>query len=161
MGAHHVAARVTFDHGADVAAVIVARGVVTAITAGALVFTNRISWTLTRRQWGVMTLAGILVWLQSSLVSATAHIPGTLALPSFSTDPIWTTLFVWALYRRRPDRAALLFMHVIIFGLTLALDLPSAIGGKASGRNGGHRCVRGIRSGSGGDLWRCVLADSA
>lgn len=129
MGAHHVAARVAFDHGADVAAVIVARSVVTAFAVGALVIANRVSWALTRRQWGVMGFAGALVWLQSTLVySATAHIPVALALLSFNTYPIWTALFVWAIYRRRPDRSALLVMPVIIFGLALALDVPSAVG---------------------------------
>lgn len=130
MGAHHVAARVAFDHGADVTAVIVARSVVTATAAGMLVFANRVSWALTRRQWGVMALAGVLVWLQSTLVySATARIPVALALLSFNTYPIWAALSVWAIYRQRPDRSALLVMPFIILGLALALDVPGAVGG--------------------------------
>ncbi len=130
MGAHHVAARVAFDHGADVDAVIVTRSLVTATAVGVLVFAHRVSWALSWHQWRVMALIGGLVWLQSSLVySATARIPVAIALLAFNTYPIWTALCVWAIYRQRPSRRVLLAMPVIIFGLALALDVGSAFSG--------------------------------
>lgn len=129
LGAHHVAARVAFDHGAGIASVIVARSVTTAVAVGVLVLLHRVSWTMNRRQWTVMALAGLLIWLQSTLVySATARIPVALALLSFNTYPIWTALFVWTIYRRRPDKAFMMMMPLIVLGLTLALNVRAAIG---------------------------------
>ena len=52
-----------------------------------------------------------------------------LALLAFNTYPIWTALWSWAIYRRRPERALLIAMPVILAGLALALDVFGAASG--------------------------------
>ena len=42
---------------------------------------------------------------------------------ALSTYPTWTTFWAWALYRRSPERAALIALPVILLGLALALDV--------------------------------------
>jgi drug/metabolite transporter (DMT)-like permease len=63
------------------------------------------------------------------LYSSVARLPVALALLAFNTYPIWTALWSALLYRRRPERAMLLAMPVILFGLALALDVLGAASG--------------------------------
>jgi drug/metabolite transporter (DMT)-like permease len=58
-----------------------------------------------------------------------ARIPVGLALLSFNTYPLWTAAAVWAIYGHKPERAVMIAMPVILFGLALALD----VSGMASG----------------------------
>lgn len=130
MGANHVAARVAFNHGADVATAVVFRSVVTTLVILAVVAVQRVPVVLTARQRRILPLIGLLVGVQSLwLYSAVARLPVALALLAFNTYPLWTALWDALLYRRMPERAVLIAMPVILFGLALALDSFGAASG--------------------------------
>lgn len=129
-GANHVAARVAFDHGVDVATAVAVRSLATALFVGALVRWQQVPHATTARHRRVLLLIGVLLGLQSlCLYSAVARLPVALALLSFNTFPIWTALWAFALQRRLPDRRVLLAMPVILAGLALALDVFGAVSG--------------------------------
>jgi drug/metabolite transporter (DMT)-like permease len=134
-GANHVAARVALDHGVDVATAVAVRSLATAAVVGVIVALYRVPLMLTPRHRKVMPLIGLLVAVQSlCLYSSVARIPVGLALLAFNTYPLWTAVAAWALYRHQPERAILIAMPVILFGLALALDvtgLASGLGAKA------------------------------
>jgi drug/metabolite transporter (DMT)-like permease len=65
------------------------------------------------------------LWLYSSV----ARIPVGLALLAFNTYPLWAAFAAWAIYRRQPERAVLIAMPVILFGLALALDVSGVAAG--------------------------------
>lgn len=129
-GGNHVAARVAFDHGADVITAVAVRSLVTAIVVAALVALNHVPLSLNARQRRVMPLIGLLVAVQSvCLYGAVARIPVGLALLAFNSYPLWTGFWAWALYRHAPERRVLLAMPVILVGLALALDVWGAASG--------------------------------
>jgi drug/metabolite transporter (DMT)-like permease len=129
-GGNHVAARIALDHGVDVVTAVAVRSLVTAAVVAAIVMLNRLPLRLSRRQLKVMPLIGLLVSIQSyCLYSAVARIPVGLALLAFNTYPLWTALAAWSIYRHRPERAMLVAMPVILFGLALALDVAGAASG--------------------------------
>jgi drug/metabolite transporter (DMT)-like permease len=129
-GGNHVAARVAFDHGADVVTAVAARSLVTAAVVALLVWLNRVPLALTRRQRKVMPLIGVLVAVQSvCLYGAVARIPVGLALLAFNSWPLWTGFWAFVLYRDAPQRQVLLAMPVILVGLALALDVWGAASG--------------------------------
>jgi drug/metabolite transporter (DMT)-like permease len=129
-GGNHVAARVAFDHGADVVTAVAARSLVTAAVVALLVWLNRVPLVLTRRQRKVMPLIGVLVAVQSlCLYGAVARIPVGLALLAFNSWPLWTGFWAFVLYREAPQRQVLLAMPVILLGLALALDVWGAASG--------------------------------
>jgi len=129
-GGNHVAARVAFDHGADVVTAVAARSLVTAAVVALLVWLNRVPLVLTRRQRKVMPLIGVLVAVQSlCLYGAVARIPVGLALLAFNSWPLWTGFWAFVLYREAPQRQVLLAMPVILVGLALALDVWGAASG--------------------------------
>lgn len=141
-GANHVAARVAFDHGVDVATAVAVRSLLTAIVVAAIVLLNRVPLRLNRRHWRVMPLIGLLVGVQSvCLYSAVARIPVGLALLAFNTYPLWTALAAWLLYRHRPERAMLIAMPVILVGLALALDVAGAASGLGAAEHWGRMGV--------------------
>jgi drug/metabolite transporter (DMT)-like permease len=138
-GANHVAARVALDHGLDVATAVAVRSGVTAVVVAAIVRLNRLPLRLNRRHRRVMPAIGVLVGVQSlCLYSAVARIPVGLALLAFNTYPLWTALAAWALYRHRPERAMLVAMPVILFGLALALDVAGAASGLGAAEHWGR-----------------------
>lgn len=129
-GGNHVAARIALDHGVDVVTAVAVRSLVTAAVVAAIVMLNRLPLRLSPRQMKVMPLIGLLVSIQSyCLYSAVARIPVGLALLAFNTYPLWTALAAWSIYRHRPERAMLVAMPVILFGLALALDVAGAASG--------------------------------
>jgi uncharacterized membrane protein len=65
MGANHVAARVSFDHGVDVVTAVAVRSVVTALVVGTLVVVQQVPVALTRRQRRFVPAIGVIVGLQS------------------------------------------------------------------------------------------------
>ena len=131
-GANHVAARVAFNHGTDVATAVVARSFGTAVVVGALVWIYRVPLAIAPRQRLALGGIGALVAVQSGLVySAVARVPVALALLAFNTYPVCAALWAWALYRHRPARAVLIAMPVILFGLVLALDVAGSLGALA------------------------------
>ena len=129
-GANHVAARVAFDHGLDVATAVAVRGLATAGVVALLVWRARVPLRLDKRQVRAMAGIGVLVALQSvALYGAVARLPVALALLVFNSFPLTTALWARVLYQHRPERALLVAMPVILFGLALALDVLGAASG--------------------------------
>lgn len=129
-GGNHVAARFAFNDGVDVATAVALRSGATALVVGLLVLQQRVSWSMTVRQRGVLAGVSLLVAVQSlSLYAAVARLPVALALLAFNTWPMWTALWARLLYGRRPDRQTLVAMPVILLGLALALDVLGAASG--------------------------------
>jgi drug/metabolite transporter (DMT)-like permease len=138
-GANHVAARIALDHGMDVATAVAVRSLATAAVAGSLVGLYGVSWALKPRHRRVMPVIGLLVAIQSlCLYAAVARIPVGLALLAFNTYPLWTAFAAWAIYRHVPERAVLIAMPVILFGLALALDVSGAASGLSLAAQWGH-----------------------
>ena len=130
MGANHVAARVAFNHGVDVATAVVMRSTVTALVITAILAVQQVRVSFSPRQRRFLPLIGLLIGVQSlCLYSSVARLPVALALLAFNTYPIWTALWSALFYGRRPERALLLAMPVILFGLALALDVLGAASG--------------------------------
>ena len=130
MGANHVAARLAFNHGMDVASAVAVRSGVTALLVALLLLVQGVPMRIHARHRRVLLLIGALVAVQSlSLYSAVARLPVALALLAFNTYPLWTAGWDWLLYRRMPERAVLIAMPVIMVGLALALDVLGAASG--------------------------------
>ena len=130
MGANHVAARVAFDHGLDVATAVAVRSVATAGVVGLLLAWQRVPWTMTARHRRVLPAIGLLVGLQSlCLYASVARLPVALALLAFNTYPLWTALWARVFYGHRAEPRVLRAMPVILVGLALALDVFGAASG--------------------------------
>jgi drug/metabolite transporter (DMT)-like permease len=130
MGANHVAARIAFNNGVDVATAVVFRSSVTASVLAVLIATQGIALRLTGRHKRVLVGIGLLIGVQSlCLYSAVARLPVALALLAFNTYPMWTALWARVIYRHPPERQLLIAMPVILVGLALALDVFGAASG--------------------------------
>jgi drug/metabolite transporter (DMT)-like permease len=130
MGANHVAARIAFNNGVDVATAVVFRSVVTAVVLVLLIAAQRVPVRFTSRHKRFLPVIGLLIGLQSlCLYSSVARLPVALALLAFNTYPIWIAFWAGAIYRHPPDRPMLIAMPVILVGLALALDVFGAASG--------------------------------
>ena len=130
MGANHVAARIAFNNGVDVATAVVVRSVITALVIVMILAAQRVRVGFGPRHKRMLPLIGLLIGVQSlCLYSAVARLPVALALLAFNTYPIWTALWARLLYRQAPERALLIAMPVILLGLALALDVFGAASG--------------------------------
>ncbi len=130
MGANHVAARLAFDHGVDVATAVALRSGVTAVVVAALVLALRLPLRLTARHRRVLPVIGALVAVQSlCLYSSVARLPVALALLAFNTYPLWTALWARLAYQHRPEPRLLRVMPLLLLGLALALDVLGAASG--------------------------------
>jgi drug/metabolite transporter (DMT)-like permease len=130
MGANHVAARLAFDHGVDVATAVMVRSAATAIVVAVLLLLARASWRLQGRERRAMPLIGLLIAAQSyCLYSAVARLPVALALLAFNTYPLWTALWARVIYGHRAQARVLWAMPVLLLGLALALDVLGAASG--------------------------------
>ena len=130
MGANHVAARLAFNHGVDVATAVTMRSGVTAVAVAALLLWQGVSLRIASRHRRPLLLIGALFSVQSlSLYSSVARLPVALALLAFNTYPLWAAFWDWLLYRHMPERAVLVAMPVLLFGLALALDVLGAASG--------------------------------
>ena len=130
MGANHVAARIAFNNGVDVATAVVFRSATTALVVVLILARQGARISFTRRHKLMLPLIGLLIGIQSlCLYSSVARLPVALALLAFNTYPIWTAFWAWAIYRQRPERALLIAMPVILLGLALALDVLGAASG--------------------------------
>jgi len=130
MGANHVAARIAFNHGVDVATAVVFRSGVTALVIVLLLRIQNARVVFTARHKRMLPVIGLLIGVQSlCLYSAVARLPVALALLAFNTYPIWTALWARVVYRQKPERATLIAMPIILAGLALALDVFGAASG--------------------------------
>ena len=139
MGANHVAARLAFNHGLDVATAVAVRSIVTALVVALVVAANRVPLQFTARHRRFLPLIGLLIGVQSlCLYSAVARLPVALALLAFNTYPLWAALWDRVLYQRHPERAVLIAMPVILAGLALALDVFGAASGLGAAQQWGR-----------------------
>ena len=130
MGANHVAARIAFNNGVDVATAVVFRSAVTASVIALILASQRVKIAFTPRHKRMLPPIGLLIGIQSlCLYSAVARLPVALALLAFNTYPIWTAMWAAVVYRQKPEKAMLVAMPVILFGLALALDVFGAASG--------------------------------
>ena len=122
-GSNHIAARVAFDHGANVTTAVAFRSTGTALFVLALLLWNGISLNVPRQSLVRSLAVGLLISVQSyCLYSAVAVIPVALALLAFNTHPMALSLLSWASGGERPARRMLVAMPVALAGLALALD---------------------------------------
>jgi len=130
MGANHVAARVAFNHGVDVATAVVFRSSITALVVGGLLVVQGVPMRLSAKHRRALPAIGLLIAVQSlCLYSSVARLPVALALLAFNTYPLWTALWARLVYGHRPERRVLLAMPVMLVGLALALDVFGAASG--------------------------------
>ena len=130
MGANHVAARLAFNNGVDVATAVTLRSAVTALVVGLIVWTQRVPLRFTARHRKALPAIGLLIGVQSlCLYSAVARLPVALALLAFNTYPLWTALWARLAYGHRPETRVLRAMPVMLLGLALALDVLGAASG--------------------------------
>ena len=130
MGTNHVAARLAFDHGVDVATAVTVRSTVTALVVGLLLVASPAPLPRLPRQRLALAGIGLLIAVQSvCLYSAVARLPVALALLAFNTYPLWTALWARVAYGHRPERRIVMAMPVILVGLALALDVFGAASG--------------------------------
>jgi drug/metabolite transporter (DMT)-like permease len=130
MGANHVAARMAFNHGVDVATAVAIRSTVTALVVSLLLVVQQVPVRLTARHRRALPTIGLLIGVQSlCLYSSVARLPVALALLAFNTYPLWTALWARLLYGHRPEPRVLRAMPVMLLGLALALDVLGAASG--------------------------------
>ncbi len=130
MGANHVAARVAFNHGVDVATAVTVRSGVTAVVVSILILVMNVPVRLTRQHIRILPVIGMLMAIQSvSIYSSVVRLPVSLALLAFNTYPLWIALWARLLYGQRPEPQVLRAMPVLLFGLALALDVFGATSG--------------------------------
>ena len=130
MGANHVAARVAFNNGMGVATAVVFRSLVTAGVIVLILVVQGVRPQFTPRHRKMLLAIGLLIGVQSlCLYSSVARLPVALALLAFNTYPIWTAFWSFVVYRKRPEKAMLVAMPVILVGLALALDVFGATSG--------------------------------
>jgi drug/metabolite transporter (DMT)-like permease len=124
---NHVAARIAFDHGASVAAGVVARATGTALVMLLLMRLQGVALKLPRELRVAAVFSGLLHAVQSyCLYSAVAVIPAALALLVFHTAPMLFVLLSWAMGKEHARASALAAMALALAGLALALNLPGA-----------------------------------
>jgi len=133
MGANHVAARIAFAQGLDVATAVAVRSLSTAVVVGVLLWSHKVSLQTNAAQRKALLALGVMIGVQSQcLYSSVARLPVALALLAFNTYPLWTALWDRLFYGRSPDRSLLVAMPVILLGLALALDVLGASSGLGS-----------------------------
>jgi drug/metabolite transporter (DMT)-like permease len=121
---NHIAARVAFDHGANVVTAVVLRSGATALALLALLLALRVPLALpARTRWRALAI-GVLVAAQSYCIyAAVARLPVALALLTFNAYPLLYALMSWAGGMERPSRSAFAAMLAALVGLALALDI--------------------------------------
>ena len=130
MGANHVAARLAFNNGVDVATAVAVRSTATALVVALIVWQQRVPLHLTSGHKRALPLIGGLIAVQSlCLYSSVARLPVALALLAFNTYPLWTALWARIVYGHRAERRVLRAMPVMLLGLALALDVFGAASG--------------------------------
>ena len=130
MGANHVAARIAFNHGLDVATAVTVRSCLTALVVSVLIVLQGVPVRLTRQHKKILPVIGLLMAVQGfSLYSAVLRLPVSLALLAFNTYPLWIALWARLLYGHRPEPQVLRAMPILLVGLALALDVFGATSG--------------------------------
>jgi drug/metabolite transporter (DMT)-like permease len=124
MGSNHVAARLAFNSGLDVATAVLVRSAVTALVVA----------VIDAKQKRGLLFVGLLIGAQSQLLyGAVSRLPVALALIAFNTYPLWTALWERVVYGKSPDKAVLQALPILLLGLCLALDVLGAASGLGAG----------------------------
>jgi drug/metabolite transporter (DMT)-like permease len=122
--ANHVAARLAFDHGVNVATAVAVRSAGTALFVLVLLRLAGVSLRIPALTLRRGLAIGLLISVQSwCLYSAVARIPVALALLAFNTFPIMLGLVSWMGGGERPARRTLIAMPIALIGLAIALDV--------------------------------------
>ena len=130
MAANHVAARLAFNSGLDVATAVAVRSGATAMVVSLLVWLAGVPWRLSRQHMRGLQMIGVMIGTQSQLLyGAVSRLPVALALLAFNTYPLWAALWNRVFYGQPPERQVLLTMPIILAGLALALDVAGAASG--------------------------------
>ncbi len=120
---NHIAARIAFDHGANVTTAVALRSLVTVILVLVLLRHAGVAPRMPAATLRRAVAIGLLMSVQSlCLYSAVARIKVALALLAFNTFPLMLGLISWALGGQRPSARALVAMPIALSGLALALD---------------------------------------
>ena len=81
MGANHVAARIAFAQGLDVATAVAVRSLSTAVVVGVLLWSHKVSLQTNAAQRKALLALGVMIGVQSQcLYSSVARLPVALAL---------------------------------------------------------------------------------
>ncbi len=146
---NHIAARFAFDHGTGLVTAVLVRSGVTALALLAVVLWMKAPLKLAGYgvpvRW-VWALASLIALQSLLLYSAVARIPVALALLVFNLFPALFTLLNWLLGGERPTLRTAGLIALIIFGLSLALDLPGQL---AKPGAGSHTFWAGVAFGFG------------
>ena len=139
MGANHVAARLAFNHGVDVATAVAFRSIITALVVSVIVLAYKVPLALQSRHKKFLPAIGLLIAVQSlCLYSSVARLPVALALLAFNTYPLWAAFWDRVLYRQRTSPAVLKAMPILLVGLALALDVSGAASGLGASAHWGQ-----------------------
>ncbi len=139
MGSNHVAARLAFNNGVDVATAVAFRSIVTTVVVALVVLAYKVPIALTANHKKFLPLIGLLIGVQSlCLYSSVARLPVALALLAFNTYPLWAALWDRLFYKRHTEPAVLKAMAVLLFGLALALDVLGAASGLGAAAHWGQ-----------------------
>ena len=139
MGANHVAARLAFNHGVDVATAVAFRSIITAFVVSVIVLAYKVPLALQSRHKKFLPTIGLLIAVQSlCLYSSVARLPVALALLAFNTYPLWAAFWDRVLYRQRTSPAVLKAMPILLVGLALALDVSGAASGLGASAHWGQ-----------------------
>jgi drug/metabolite transporter (DMT)-like permease len=131
-GSNHIAARLAFDHGANVVTAVAFRSSGTAIIVLGLLLLTGVPLAMPGATLKRGVAVGLVLAVQSyCLYSAVSLIPVALALLAFNTFPMMLALISWAAGAERPSQRALCAMPVALAGLFLALDVASLSSGNA------------------------------
>lgn len=133
---NHIAARFAFDHGTGLVTAVLVRSGMTALILLAVVLWLKVPIRLAglhvRQRW-IWALAGLIALQSLLLYSAVARIPVALALLVFNLFPALFTLLNWLMGGPRPSARTAGLIALIVFGLSLALDLPGQLGKPSAG----------------------------
>ena len=139
MGSNHVAARLAFNNGVDVATAVAFRSIVTTVVVALVVLAYKVPIALTANHKKFLPLIGLLIGVQSlCMYSSVARLPVALALLAFNTYPLWAALWDRLFYKRHTEPAVLKAMPVLLFGLALALDVLGAASGLGAAAHWGQ-----------------------
>jgi len=123
-GCNHISARVAFDHGASVAAAVVARSGCTALVLLVLLRASGVRVALPRATlWRALAVGALIATQSFCMYSAVARMPVGLALVAFNIFPMLLVLMAWALDGVWPSMRAGAAMLLALAGLSLALDV--------------------------------------
>lgn len=125
---NHVAARLAFDHGANVLTAVTFRSIATAVAVWVLMRSTGVKLALPgAKPWQALVF-GLVIAVQSvCLYAAVARLPVALALLTFNTFPMVLALISWLSGGERPVRRVLIALPLALAGLVLALGATSVL----------------------------------